>query len=108
MTWGRALIADELVFEFDDILLEIEYLRVRRAGSLVHLASIEFVMLVALMEDPGKVWTRDALIDRVWGNDASVEARTVDVHVARLRKALCQTDNAYPIRTIRGVGYALE
>ncbi|UOA33327.1 Phosphate regulon transcriptional regulatory protein PhoB [Sulfitobacter sp. DSM 110093] len=107
MTWGRALIADELVFEFDDIVLDIECLRVRRAGRLVHLGSTEFVMLVALIETPGKVWTRAALVDRVWGRDARVEARTVDVHVARLRKALCQTDKSYPIRTVHGVGYAL-
>ncbi|MFU1478615.1 winged helix-turn-helix domain-containing protein [Roseovarius sp. C7] len=95
------------MFEFDDILLEIECLRVRRAGRLVHLGSIEFVMLVALIEAPGKVWTRAALIDRVWDRGANVDARTVDVHVARLRKAFGQTDKTYPIRTVHGVGYAL-
>lgn len=107
MTWARASIAAEPVYEFDDIVLEIECLRVLVAGKPVHLGSTEFLILVALIEAPGKVWTRAALVDRVWGRDARVEARTVDVHVARLRKALCQTAKTYPIRTVRGVGYAL-
>lgn len=107
MTWARASIATDLVFEFDDILLEIECLRVRRGGKLVHLGSTEFLLLVALIERPGKTWTRAALVDRGWGQETTIDKRTVDTHIARLRKALGQTDNKYPIRTIRGVGYAL-
>lgn len=107
MTWTQALIATEPVLEFDDIVLEVEYLRVRRAGELVHLGPIEFVMLAFLIEAPGRVWTRERLLDRVWGRGAQIDKRTVDVHVARLRKALCQTNRHYPIRTVRGVGYSL-
>lgn len=107
MTWERATICAEPVLEFDDILLEIECLRVRRGGRLVHLGSIEFGILVALLENPSQVWTRAALVERVWGQQATVDRRVVDVHVARLRKALGQADNKYPIRTVRGVGYAL-
>ena len=107
MTWTQALTAAEPVLEFDDIVLEVECLRVRRAGELVHLGPIEFVMLASLIEAPGQVWTREKLVDRVWGRGAQIDKRTVDVHVARLRKALYQTSRHYPIRTVRGVGYAL-
>lgn len=82
MTWERATICAEPVLEFDDILLEIECLRVRRGGRLVHLGSIEFGILVALLENPSKVWTRAALVERVWGQQATVDRRVVDVHVA--------------------------
>lgn len=105
MSWTQALIAAEPVLEFNDIVLEIECLRVWRAGELVHLGPIEFVMLVALIEAPGHIWTRAKLVERVWGRGAQVDKRTVDVHVARLRKALRQTNRQYPIRTVRGVGY---
>lgn len=107
MVWTQALIATEQVLKFDDIELEIECLRVRRAGELVHLGPIEFVMLALLIEAPGKVWARPQLVERVWGPDAKVDKRAVDVRVARLRKALCQTNSHYPIRTVRGVGYSL-
>jgi two-component system, OmpR family, phosphate regulon response regulator PhoB len=58
------------------------------------------------MERPGKVWTREALLDRVWGRDIYIDTRTVDVHVGRLRKA-CATGGEDPIRTVRGAGYAM-
>ncbi|MBT0958405.1 winged helix-turn-helix transcriptional regulator [Alphaproteobacteria bacterium KMM 3653] len=107
MGWAQALSTAEPVMAFDDIVLEVECLRVLRGGEPVHLAPIEFLMLASLIEAPGHVWTRARLVERVWGHGAQIGKRTVDVHVARLRKALCQADKHYPIRTIRGVGYSL-
>ena len=59
------------------------------------------------MEKPGRVWTREQLLDRVWGRDIYVDSRTIDVHVGRLRKALMQNGGDNPVRTVRGTGYAL-
>ena len=59
------------------------------------------------MEKPGRVWSRDMLLDRVWGRDVYVDTRTVDVHVGRLRKVLTENGGADPVRTVRGAGYAL-
>ena len=81
--------------------------RVFRGGMEVHLGPTEFRLLSALMERPGKVWTRDALLDRVWGRDIYVDTRTVDVHIGRLRKALGVDADTDPIRTVRGAGYSL-
>ncbi len=95
------------VLQIGDLRLEADSHRVTRAGTSLHLGPTEFRLLAALMERPGKVWTRDALLDRVWGRDVYLDTRTVDVHVGRLRKALCSTGGADPIRTVRGAGYAL-
>jgi two-component system phosphate regulon response regulator PhoB len=62
---------------------------------------------MTLMERPGRVFSREALLDRVWGRDIYVDSRTVDVHVGRLRKALMATGGDDPLRTVRGAGYAL-
>jgi len=59
------------------------------------------------MEKPGRVWSREQLLDRVWGRDIYVDTRTVDVHIGRLRKALCLHGGDDPLRTVRGAGYAL-
>jgi two-component system, OmpR family, phosphate regulon response regulator PhoB len=93
--------------EIGDIRLDPESFRVSRDGHALHLGPTEFRLLAALMERPGKVWTRDALLDRVWGRDIYIDTRTVDVHVGRLRKALCTTGGDDPIRTVRGAGYAM-
>lgn len=93
--------------EFEDITLDTEHHRVNRAGQEVKLGPTEFRLLTTLMEKPGRVWTREALLDRVWGKDIYVDTRTVDVHVGRLRKALCKNGGADPLRTVRGAGYAL-
>ena len=68
---------------------------------------IEFKLLATFLEKPGKVWSRDALLDRVWGRDIYVDTRTVDVHIGRLRRALCKNGAQDLIRTVRGAGYAL-
>lgn len=96
------------VLEVGDLQLDPESHRVRRAGKELHLGPTEFRLLSALMERPGRVWTREALLDRVWGRDIYVDTRTVDVHVGRLRKALGVHGDDDPIRTVRGAGYSLE
>ena len=94
--------------EFDDIRLDASEHRVFRAEQELHLGPTEFRLLTTFMERPGRVWSRDQLLDRVWGHDVYVDSRTVDVHVGRLRKALrSATGRDDPIRTVRGAGYAL-
>lgn len=82
--------------------------RVRRGGSEIHLGPTEYKLLEHLMQHPGRVFSREQLLDAVWGSDVYVEARTVDVHVGRLRKALMNGNAADPLRTVRSAGYALE
>lgn len=92
---------------FEDILLDAGEHRVFRAGQPLHLGPTEFRLLSTLMERPGRVWTREQLLDRVWGRDIYVDSRTIDVHVGRLRKALMANGGSNPVRTVRGTGYAL-
>ncbi len=92
---------------FQDIVLDAAEHRVFRAGQPLHLGPTEFRLLTTLMERPGRVWTREQLLDRVWGRDIHVDSRTVDVHVGRLRKALMAHGGGDPVRTVRGAGYAL-
>jgi two-component system, OmpR family, phosphate regulon response regulator PhoB len=93
-----------VVLEWADIRLDPETHRVHRAGGEVHLGPTEFRLLSTFMEKPGRVWSREQLLDRVWGRDIYVDTRTVDVHIGRLRKALGGQD---VLRTVRGAGYAL-
>ncbi|SLN18004.1 Phosphate regulon transcriptional regulatory protein PhoB [Pseudoruegeria aquimaris] len=93
--------------EFEDIVLDSETHRVHRGGALLKLGPTEFRLLSTFMEKPGRVWSRDQLLDRVWGRDIYVDTRTVDVHIGRLRKALTAQGGTDPIRTVRGAGYAL-
>lgn len=92
---------------FDDIRLDPERHRVNRAEKELKLGSTEYRLLVTLLEKPGRVFSRDQLLDHVWGRDIYVDTRTVDVHIARLRKALTVHGGQDPIRTVRGAGYAL-
>ncbi len=82
--------------------------RVARNGIDIHLGPTEFRLLDYFMQHPGRVFSREQLLDTVWGSDVYVEARTVDVHVGRLRKALRQEGGDDPIRTVRSAGYALR
>jgi two-component system phosphate regulon response regulator PhoB len=82
--------------------------RVSRGGRDVDLGPTEFRLLEFLMERPGRVFTREQLLDGVWGNEVYIDERTVDVHVGRLRKALNRGHGDDPIRTVRGSGYALD
>lgn len=96
-----------VLLEFGDIRLDAESHRVYRGEKVLKLGPTEFRLLTAFMEKPGRVWSRDQLLDRVWGRDIYVDTRTVDVHVGRLRKTLCAHGDEDPIRTVRGSGYAL-
>ncbi len=91
-----------------DISLDGETRRVHRAGREIHLGPTEFRLLETLMKRPGRVYSREQLLDLVWGRDVYVEARTVDVHIGRLRKALKKSGGPDPIRTVRSAGYAFE
>ncbi len=91
-----------------DIVIDRVAHRVRRAGKEVHLGPTEFRLLDHFMRHPGRVFSREQLLDAVWGSDVYVEARTVDVHVGRLRKALDVGGSANPIRTVRSAGYSLD
>ena len=91
-----------------DIVIDRVAHRVRRAGNEIHLGPTEFRLLDHLMQHPGRVFSREQLLDAVWGSDVYVEARTVDVHVGRLRKALNVEGTVNPIRTVRSAGYSLD
>jgi len=93
--------------EYEDIVLDSETHRVTRSEKPLKLGPTEFRLLATFMEKPGRVWSREQLLDRVWGRDIYVDTRTVDVHIGRLRKALCQHGGDDPLRTVRGAGYAL-
>ncbi|WP_158963603.1 phosphate regulon transcriptional regulator PhoB [Chachezhania sediminis] len=96
-----------LRLEFDDIVLDAETHKVSRSDQPLKLGPTEFRLLSTFMEKPGRVWSREQLLDRVWGRDIYVDTRTVDVHIGRLRKALTQYGGPDPVRTVRGAGYAL-
>ena len=93
-----------LVLEWGDISLDSETHRVVRGGAALKLGPTEFRLLATLLEKPGRVFSREQLLDRVWGRDIYVDSRTVDVHIGRLRKSLGGVD---VLRTVRGAGYAL-
>ena len=98
-------VAEKLSFE--GIELDMETYRVTRSGENIKLGPIEFRLLATFLEKPRKVWSRDALLDRVWGRDIYVDTRTVDVHIGRLRRALRKNGEEDLVRTVRGAGYAL-
>jgi two-component system phosphate regulon response regulator PhoB len=96
------------VLKAGDLELDRTAHRVRRSGREVHLGPTEYRLLEYLMRHPGRVYSREQLLDGVWGNDVYVDERTVDVHVGRLRKAIIRGREADPIRTVRGAGYAFD
>ncbi|MBL9058223.1 MAG: phosphate regulon transcriptional regulator PhoB [Rhodobacteraceae bacterium] len=96
-----------IVLEWGDIRLDPETHRVTRGASQLKLGPTEFRLLATFLEKPGRVFSRDQLLDRVWGRDIYVDTRTVDVHIGRLRKALMAQGGDDPLRTVRGAGYAL-
>ena len=101
-----ALAGEELAFA--DIAMDTVRHRVVRGGQPVALGPTEFRLLKHFLEHPGRVFSREQLLDAVWGKDVYVEARTVDVHIRRLRIALNGENNADLIRTVRAAGYALD
>jgi two-component system phosphate regulon response regulator PhoB len=94
--------------EYADVVLDRGRHRVTRGGKDVHLGPTEYRLLDFLMQRPGRVFSRERLLDAVWGANTYVEVRTVDVHVGRLRKALRQQGAPDLIRTVRSAGYALD
>ncbi len=96
------------VITIADITLDRAAHRVVRHGRQVRLGPTEYRLLLVLMESAGRVLSRSQLLDGVWGRDAFIDGRTVDVHVGRLRKALIRGADADPIRTVRGTGYAFD
>jgi len=98
----------EDVVQVGEISMDRGTHRVKRAGRDVHLGPTEYRLLDQLMQHPGRVFSREQLLDSVWGSDIYVEARTVDVHVGRLRKALNEPSERDPIRTVRSAGYAFD
>ena len=103
----RPSLAEDVV-RVGDIEMDRAAHRVRRAGQDIHLGPTEFKLLDHLVQHPGRVFSREQLLDAIWGSDVYVEARTVDVHVGRLRKALNPRGERDPIRTVRSAGYALD
>jgi two-component system, OmpR family, phosphate regulon response regulator PhoB len=103
----RPGLADDRINHGDIVIDRVAH-RVRRAGKEIHLGPTEFRLLDHFMQHPGRVFSREQLLDAVWGSDVYVEARTVDVHVGRLRKALSVEGTANPIRTVRSAGYSLD
>lgn len=93
--------------EYEDIVLDAITHRVNRGETELKLGPTEFRLLSTFMEKPGRVFSREQLLDRVWGRDIYVDTRTVDVHIGRLRKALTRHGGSDPLRTVRGAGYAL-
>ncbi|MBZ6077245.1 phosphate regulon transcriptional regulator PhoB [Microvirga puerhi] len=91
-----------------DMELDRETHRVRRSNKELHLGPTEFRLLEFLMTSPGRVFTREHLLNAVWGHDVYIDERTVDVHVGRLRKAIRISHKPDPIRTVRGTGYSFD
>ncbi|ENZ83332.1 MULTISPECIES: phosphate regulon transcriptional regulator PhoB [Caulobacter] len=103
----RPGLADDRITVGDIVIDRVAH-RVKRGGKEIHLGPTEFRLLDYLMQHPGRVFSREQLLDAVWGSDVYVEARTVDVHIGRLRKALNGTADGDPIRTVRSAGYSLD
>lgn len=101
-----ALVED--VVEYGDLKVDRTAHRVWRGEQEIHLGPTEFRLLDHLIQHPGRVFSREQLLNAVWGSDVFVEVRTVDVHVGRLRKALTKFNHDDPIRTVRAAGYSLD
>ncbi len=96
------------MLEFHDIVMDLSAHRVHRNGRLAHLGPTEFRLLEFLMQHPRRVFSREELLDAVWGRDIHVELRTVDVHIRRLRKSINGPAELDLVRTVRAAGYALD
>ena len=103
----RPALAEE-VLNYGGVEMDLAAHQVRREGRAIHLGPTEYRLLRVLLERPTRVFSREQLLDAVWGRDVYVEERTVDVHIRRLRKALNGAEEADLIRTVRGGGYAID
>ncbi len=104
---ARPALADERL-TYADVIMDLAAHRVTRNGRGIRLGPTEYRLLQLFMERPDRVFSREQLLDKVWGRDIHVELRTVDVHIRRLRKALNEHGDSDLIRTVRGAGYALD
>ena len=102
------LALDDEVLSSGDLTMDLARHQVRRGERQIQLGPTEFRLLRHFLEHPGRVFSREQLLDAAWGRDAYVEQRTVDVHIRRLRKALNAPGEKDPIRTVRSAGYAFE
>ena len=93
---------------YEDLEMDLVSHKVNRGGRSVHLGPTEYRLLRVLMENPNRVYSREQLLDKAWGQNIYVETRTVDVHVRRLRRAINIDGKPDLIRTVRGSGYALD
>jgi two-component system phosphate regulon response regulator PhoB len=100
-------VVDQLL-RYADVAMDLTAHRVSRAGKPVHLGPTEFRLLRHFLQHPARVFSREQLLDRIWGHDSEIEMRTVDVHIRRLRKALNDGGASDLLRTVRSVGYALD
>lgn len=98
----------EQKLEYAGVVMDLSFCKLERDGDPIHLGPTEFNILKFLMENPRRVFSREQLLDMVWGNDIYVESRTVDVHIRRLRKALNIDGKPNIIRTVRSAGYSLD
>ena len=103
----RPALSDQML-EYAGIEMDLASRKIKRDGKSIHLGPTEFNILKFLMENPRRVFSREQLLDMVWGNDIYVEARTIDVHIRRLRKALNEGNKPNVIRTVRSAGYSLD
>jgi len=103
----RPALSEESI-SYSDLRMDLAAHKVTRDGAAIHLGPTEFRLLRHFLEHPGRVFSREQLLDAVWGQDVYVESRTVDVHVRRLRQALNAGGRADLIRTVRSAGYALD
>ena len=103
----RPALAGEMLV-YADLEMDLGNHKVRRGGETVPLGPTEFRLLKHFLEHPGWVFSRERLLDAVWGHDADIEARTVDVHIRRLRKAINVNGLPDIVRTVRSAGYALD
>jgi len=99
---------DGSVIQHGDISIDQQKMRVSRNRTVIELGPTEYRLLKVLISRPGRVWSRDQLMERVWEDNLEIDQRTVDVHIGRLRKALRAGGASDPIRTVRSAGYALE
>ncbi len=97
---------DLLVYQ--GLSMDLVQHKVSLGEHVISLGPLEFKLLRVFMEAPGRVWSRDQLLDRVWGDNLNVDTRTVDVHIGRLRKALAKASAVDFVRTVRGFGYSLD
>jgi two-component system, OmpR family, phosphate regulon response regulator PhoB len=103
----RPALAEDVV-AFGEVTIDRTAHRVKRGDKDIHLGPTEYRLLDHFMQHPGRVFSREQLLDAVWGSGVYVDARTVDVHIGRLRKALNEPGQSDPIRTVRSAGYALD